>query len=670
MINKDETARINLSRDLYSYNQKAYRSYSALLSTSSVASEFVNNSTISRPADNWNRIQLLLNDMKALSTDRLRRVLVDLVNPGDVCQLELDHSRVTSLHDIVSKIIDYAEGTVFGQSENEYLQVQNLITFLKEDSEKNPSTFGVDALWPILDKLNQLIKADYNSRLLREPEFQLVNVLDDEEGLGRNFYTLNPDQSVSLKINVKTEDRSCPPVSNLHLYVVGDEHSGCHSPEPFGGDTKSQKEFELLYHPTEAEVSDATFSVKVCLEYLTRNGETKVSGPYPITVRLGDVDFVTINNPYSRYAGGASIDSDDKDMFFGRSELIARISKYLADPFAGQCFILYGQKRSGKTSVLYHVEGELPDTCVYTYLSAQEFSGGDSNAVAWFADELLEIVQEKLNHLGVDSSGLDGLDPRDNPTKVVRHISSFLKGKGLSWVVAIDEFTAIYSMDREGAGRFMHTWKAFLERRLFNAVLIGQDTMMQFKRAFANDFCTSHDERITSLDRKSADAMGQNPILYNGQTRYRGNSLGKLWEYTAGSPYFMQKFCSELVTYLNEKHQALITEADIDHVALRLTDNEYIKHLTEVEFDALITSGDEKLAQFPKERLVSVLARIAKQTQKFDWCFINSLGDDHDVAEIVRDLTDRDTLVTEENRTRIKVGLFAAWLRINGGANK
>ena len=68
-----------------------------------------------------------------------------------------------------------------------------------------------------------------------------------------------------------------------------------------------------------------------------------------------DNEFNPIKNPYGRYSHGPPV--DDPSMFFGREELIARIADSVKGS-GGQntCNLIYGQYRSGKSSILYHLK--------------------------------------------------------------------------------------------------------------------------------------------------------------------------------------------------------------------------------------------------------------------------------------------------------------------------
>jgi hypothetical protein len=157
--------------------------------------------------------------------------------------------------------------------------------------------------------------------------------------------------------------------------------------------------------------------------------------------------------------------------------------------------------------------------------------------------------------------------------------------------------------------------------------------------------------------------LASNPILLNGSSRYRGQALSRLFDLTAGSPFFMQIFCDRLVRHLKDRKAPFVTEADIEQVARRLTIG--ADALPPERFDALVTAAGENVAPVPRDVLWRVLARIARESLHSGWCYRASLSELPQSQEAVADLTDREILIVEGERFRIRVGLFAAWLRAN-----
>jgi hypothetical protein len=208
----------------------------------------------------------------------------------------------------------------------------------------------------------------------------------------------------------------------------------------------------------------------------------------------------------------------------------------------------------------------------------------------------------------------------------------------------------------------MRQWKSLLESRTFDAVLVGQDTMPRFKEAYPNEFGVTHDERISYLSAEEARALAENPIMMASESRYKGASLDRLISLTAGSAFYLQIFCDRLVQHLNRNRLAFITESVIGDVLGQLTIGPAALPMD--KFDPLITAAGESVALAPKERYLALLTRVALNPS------ITSQEVDAEDAELVRDLFAREVLERDASgRLRIRVGLFAEWLRANSVGN-
>jgi hypothetical protein len=379
--------------------------------------------------------------------------------------------------------------------------------------------------------------------------------------------------------------------------------------------------------------------------------------------------FVSVTNPYSRYSGGTPV--EEQKMFFGRQELLDRIYNELTSGPLGQCFVLYGQKRSGKSSVLRQLAKRLgpPNFAVHLSLGTIDTTKAERS----FVRACIDALYERLVHDFDMTDVLENNWPRDfqvdaSPIESFRrsvlastHLIQSRKGwREVRPIFLIDEFTYVYEYIREGllTPAFMRQWKSLLESRTFDAVLIGQDTMPRFKEAYPNEFGVTHDERISYLSTEEARALAVEPIMISGESRYKGASLDRLIRLTAGSPFYLQIFCDRLVQHLNRNRLAFITESVVGDVLAQLTTG--ASALTMDKFDPLITAGGESVALVPRERYLELLTRVALMPS------IVSREVGQEDALLVRDLVAREVLEQDGGgRLRIRVELFAEWLRAN-----
>lgn len=588
----------------------------------------------------------------AVSTDKLRNAREVLAQRIPHSRFELDKKCLNDVVNLFGDAAEYALARNFRERETHFLRLEPEIARCIEELQRAPTHTAIERLLPALSSFRELLKADFERAETTKTSLSLRNVLDDD------YYVVN-DGCVALRLLLTSRDESAPPIEAIGLVLDGGQGEPCHSPEPLHGG--QSREIELTIRPSNKQIKDTTFTVSVRVEYRTRGGTVEKSAPFAIPVRLGTQPFSEINNPYERYAGGSPV--DDEAMFFGREALIERITKYLSTGSLGQCFVLYGQKRSGKSSVIRQVEKKLQSPVFFVSVTAGTFTPGR----LWvsFVRMLLQQIEFRLEDEGqtLPATWPSESYRENNPLEAVQLVLRYLGKQDRRIAVAVDEFTYIYENAQNDVDTFMRGWKALLEKKAFNAVVIGQDTMPRFKRAFPNEFGVTHDERLTYLERSEAERLASVPILLDNVSRYRGQAARRLFDLTAGSPFFLQIACDRLVRHLNVRKAAFVTEADVEHIGQTLTVTD---PLPMERFDALVTAAGEKVATVPKELLWALLARIARESLHSGWCDRNTLKELPRSNDAVTDLIDRGILSEEGKRVRIRVGMFAAWLRANG----
>jgi len=361
-----------------------------------------------------------------------------------------------------------------------------------------------------------------------------------------------------------------------------------------------------------------------------------------------------------------------------------------------KCIIIFGQKRAGKSSILYHLKA--------LFTKEKDLIILDLGNIGSILDEhssipllyqilwsiLRELKDEIENRIANGFKPLNLSFPGDlefykHPSPLMFFNNKFddykkIVNREADWqntriVVLIDEFSYIY--DRILSGKlpesFMKNWKALLQKNYFNAVLAGQDVMPKFKLMFPNEFGTTQDERVTYLRREDAEKLIDEPIRIGGrqgESRYREQAIKRIVHLTARSPFYIQIICNRLVEYMNHpnKRARLVTEADIEQIK-----NDLIRGETALgadKFDNLINSGDTSKDAISDEDALKVLKSIAKNSPNSPTgnCNRSSIVCETrlSVDLILDDLVKREVLERErEHYYRIRVGIFKEWLIAN-----
>ncbi len=540
------------------------------------------------------------------------------------------------------------------------------------------SVLFVCLLKPTVRHLVERINANYDKHKSIKPELILDLKYDDPES--QTCVTIGG--SVALRFRVRSVNEAAPPVHNLRFAVVGGEEGAAPRTERMFDEefTGAAVDFALpSFWLSDEEKASGEFSIALSASYDTLLGE-HCECVYRFAVKLASESSTwecISPNPYAETAGGSYVSSEK--MFFGRVSLVADIVEALRHPAGGQCFVLYGQKRSGKSSVMKAVRRQLIRTeekCIITDISAQGLvvkGNCKASLLARFALMLSRrLIDEFEDHrLPIPDDFPADAEIYGNPMDAVERFVKTIRDEGFFWVVMIDEFTAIHQESPEVVVSFMHNWKAMLQAHLFNALIVGQDTMPKFMDEHPNDFCVSHNIRLSYLNKEECSELASKPIELNGRTRYLEDSLNKIYDWTLGSPYLVQKFCYRLVKRLNANRRTFVVDADIDDVAKSMCSGS--ERMPEIEFDSFVTAGDADLDDFDKDTLMKALIVVAKESRITGWAPLECLvhgrgaadGTAANAAGVVDDLVKRDALVRFEGKLKIPVKLFAEWLRIN-----
>ena len=215
----------------------------------------------------------------------------------------------------------------------------------------------------------------------------------------------------------------------------------------------------------------------------------------------------------------------------------------------------------------------------------------------------------------------------------------------------------------------MKQWKAVTQndRAQFSVVLVGQDVVPSFKKEdyARNAFGVIQDIRLTYLSDGPARELIEKPILTeSGESRYIGNAVSRIIEYTSRNPYYIQIFCARLVEYMNRNKSIMVTEADVNDVAKSFIKGD--QALEEDKFDNLIRAGEtEDLQEYPENEIFAVLHAIAFGSKNISYCNrtdINVFEDKEREDLILKHLEDREVIERKNDNYRIQVKLFQEWL--------
>jgi tetratricopeptide (TPR) repeat protein len=598
----------------------------------------------------------------------------------------LDQDRSRQLQSILETALELVKQASFEERERLCIQIRNRCSELLREIESSPTRLSVEELYPIVRAIQHKI-SEYLDELytLSTPQLELR--------LPKESYIPNSSQQIDVQVVVANKT-GCSPAESLELIVPESEKDmfivntqEIKLDSSLRGD--EQYILEVPIRITQSTMNAQTFSLPVYAQYRTRSGEIEQTSVHNFSIRLySKEDFEEIDNPYATYAEGGIV--EDRTMFYGRDTLIENIARTIQK--AGRqtkSIVVFGQKRAGKSSILYHLKQRLEASGNLLVIDLGNIGSilDEQSQIPFLYQILWSILGELRDVIedAVEDRRLPPLNlifPQDrefyeHPSPLVKFRELFNAYKRRTartegWqhvqtILLIDEFSYIYGqiVGDKIPELFMKNWKALLQENYFSVVLAGQDVMPKFKQRFPNEFGTTQDERVSYLKREDAIKLIDEPIRIggrNGESRYRERAIERILELTAGSPFYIQIICDRLVRYMNRKRASLITEADVEQVK-----NELIRGVNALgldKFDNLINSGDTSEDAISDEDALAVLMSIAVNSQTGP-CSRNSISCEtrKPVDDILDDLVNREVIERDKGRYyRIRVGLFKDWL--------
>lgn len=607
---------------------------------------------------------------------------LDAISKDWMCALDIIRlNNITS--NIAPAISAYLKSSGYRNKKQNRDNVYGLIYQLIEEIESAPTKLSYEELLPLLKTMEILLSKSFNEVIrMSEPKIN-IRLLSEQT-------VVNNNGVVNIQVEVENHKDSSP-IKEVSLFIDKRE------------DMKLINAGDVLYNAIEGgeshifklqlEVGDDIIRQKatamtIYCNYQNGNEIKQASNQIPLKL-YSQEEFTPIENPYAPIADGGPVPLDSK-MFYGRETEIENIVDAIIKSPSKQ-IIIYGQKRSGKSSVMLHLKQSLLNTgktfCVF-------FSLGDiinNLNEASFYYKIVSSIKQELEFLELD--GVEGLplfeipspkafkeEDEENPlntfTKyMIKFKLSCKQTKGWenkNLVVMIDEFTYLYTEIKKGniSPSIMKQWKAITqnERAQFSVVLVGQDVVPSFKKEdyARNAFGVIQDMRLTYLKDEPARALIETPILdEDGKSRYIGDAVSRIIEYTSRNPYYIQIFCSRLVDYMNDNKSISVTEADVNEVARSFIEGS--DALEEDKFDNLIRAGEsEDLQAFPESDILSILRQIAQNSKNIGYCNrrdIDVFEDKNREEAILKDLYDREVLEMKgEDNYKIQVKLFQEWL--------
>lgn len=378
-------------------------------------------------------------------------------------------------------------------------------------------------------------------------------------------------------------------------------------------------------------------------------------------------EFCFIPNPYSTGAP-----THDSRMFFGREADIA----YLRDNLmreAKTVLILYGQRRSGKTTLLFQLmsSGILGEHVpVLIDMQGLALNINIRNFLFKVAYAIAQAM--KKNHLQVcDPVRSDFEDEPAHAFDVFLDSTEAPLGEG-KLIVMVDEFEVLE--EQVFKGKLEYEIFPYLRNMLqyhqnINLLFAGTHKITEHTKWYGSAFFNiARHHRLTHLDQAGAEALIQQPVA--GYLAYDPLAVEKILRLTDNQPYLIHLLCRAIVDYCNDRRKPYVNIHDVNLVLEEVMQTihfhfewlwDQISPEERVALSALAEGGKEDGRSLTLDEIIELYQHYNIRFKRE--YLLDSLRALIDADIIECEKSDIRDIALDSSRFRIPVGLTRRWLR-------
>lgn len=357
-------------------------------------------------------------------------------------------------------------------------------------------------------------------------------------------------------------------------------------------------------------------------------------------------------------------------MFVGRQDVFGFVTEHLLGAYQNNVIVLHGQRRTGKTSILYRLQEVLSDTHIAVLIDMQgKAARGMADFLYAISDDIVYALES--HGLPVGSDLPERAEYEKSPeftfrSRFLRSVTSLLDNRNL--LLMFDEFEELEKRVEDGR----------LEPEVFDFLrnLMQHEPRLDFIFSGTHkleELCSDYwsilfniavYKRITFLDHDDIRRLVTEPVAAAG-LEYDPLAVERIIQVTAGHPYFTQVVCHEMVTYHNETKRSYLTVGCVDQALERIVERgeahfKYIWAGATPEEQRVMLAATDLL---PDADAGATPAQIAAELAR--------KGHDLSEEDLIRALTHlqtKDILVRsgpQSSLYRFKIDLIRRWIGIS-----
>jgi hypothetical protein len=273
---------------------------------------------------------------------------------------------------------------------------------------------------------------------------------------------------------------------------------------------------------------------------------------------------VSTNRSVNPYIAGSVVTG--ADMFFGREDVFSFVRRHLTGLHRDTPLVLYGQRRTGKTSVLYHLPRHLEARyrCVLIDLHGLGLDAG-MGSLLWGIASVVSRTLRRDHQIAVKIPGRGAFtdDPRSAfENMFLDEVWAALGDDHL--VLMVDEVARLE--EERAAGRLEPDVFEYLRHLMqhypsLNFIFSIGSGLEEMERDYSFLFNSSLYHRISFLEPTAATALITEPA--RGCYDVAPDAVATILQITSGHPYYTQLVCHSLFDQWVRDPRGTMTVADV-----------------------------------------------------------------------------------------------------------
>ena len=262
-------------------------------------------------------------------------------------------------------------------------------------------------------------------------------------------------------------------------------------------------------------------------------------------------------------------------MFYGRQDDFDFVHKKFASKI-NQIVVLCGQRRSGKTSILFQVlNGRLGPDFIPLLIDMQSMAGIRSNAD--FHTRIYKEINASLKDIELDPPSSNSENDEHEWVDYFRRLLDTVSEKtgGKSILLLFDEYEIIEQMIDTGdiTPSVVMLLATLIEgKNKVGLIFTGSMHLEERRKPYWNHLLSKAIARkISFLTESDTRRLCTEPVA--GKVNFREDALTVICRLTAGHPFYTQVICQNLVDLINEKRENTVTTGIIQEIVDEIVEN-------------------------------------------------------------------------------------------------